>query len=185
MGTNARLYDTDFYAWVQDQVALLAAHRFEELDLQTNGASGHFDIPQRCLRRRSIRWIDEHGYAGCVRHQLMQHFEPFPPKFLGEHTHAGDVAAGPIQACNETKANRIGGGREDDWNRRGRRLGGKCGRGSPRREQDGHSRTNEIGGQRRQSVVSAVRPAKCDDEVSSLDIAGFAQPFPERRDYIT
>lgn len=26
-------YDTDFYAWVQDQAALLAARRFEELDL--------------------------------------------------------------------------------------------------------------------------------------------------------
>jgi hypothetical protein len=33
MGTNVRLYDTDFYAWVQDQAALLAARRFEELDL--------------------------------------------------------------------------------------------------------------------------------------------------------
>ena len=33
MGTNARLYDTDFYAWVQDQAALLAARRFEDLDL--------------------------------------------------------------------------------------------------------------------------------------------------------
>jgi len=33
MGTNTRLYDTDFYAWVQDQAALLAARRFEELDL--------------------------------------------------------------------------------------------------------------------------------------------------------
>ena len=33
MGTNAGLYDTDFYAWVQDQAALLAARRFEELDL--------------------------------------------------------------------------------------------------------------------------------------------------------
>jgi hypothetical protein len=33
MGINAGLYDTDFYAWVQDQAALLAARRFEELDL--------------------------------------------------------------------------------------------------------------------------------------------------------
>jgi hypothetical protein len=33
MGTNAGLYDTDFYAWVQDQAALLAARRFEDLDL--------------------------------------------------------------------------------------------------------------------------------------------------------
>src|SRR5438067_13905880 len=33
MRTNAALYDTDSYAWVQDQAALLAARRFEELDL--------------------------------------------------------------------------------------------------------------------------------------------------------
>jgi hypothetical protein len=33
MGTKAGLYDSDFYAWVQDQAALLAARRFEELDL--------------------------------------------------------------------------------------------------------------------------------------------------------
>ena len=33
MGNNAGLYNTDFYAWVQDQAALLAARRFEELDL--------------------------------------------------------------------------------------------------------------------------------------------------------
>ena len=33
MGINAGLYDTDFYAWVQDQAALLAARHFEELDL--------------------------------------------------------------------------------------------------------------------------------------------------------
>ena len=33
MRTKAALYDTDFYAWVQDQAALLAARRFEALDL--------------------------------------------------------------------------------------------------------------------------------------------------------
>ena len=33
MGTNTAFYDTDFYAWVQDQAALLTARRFEELDL--------------------------------------------------------------------------------------------------------------------------------------------------------
>ena len=33
MRSNATLYDADFYAWLQDQAALLAARRFEELDL--------------------------------------------------------------------------------------------------------------------------------------------------------
>jgi hypothetical protein len=33
MTIHSAAYDTDFYAWVQDQAALLAARRFEELDL--------------------------------------------------------------------------------------------------------------------------------------------------------
>ena len=33
MRSDSDLYDTDFYAWVQDQAALLAARRFEDLDL--------------------------------------------------------------------------------------------------------------------------------------------------------
>ena len=33
MTIHSAAYDTDFYAWVQDQAALLATRRFEELDL--------------------------------------------------------------------------------------------------------------------------------------------------------
>src|SRR5262245_8776720 len=33
MPNSPTAYETDFYAWVHDQAALLAAHRFEELDL--------------------------------------------------------------------------------------------------------------------------------------------------------
>jgi len=33
MGTNAELYDHDFYAWVQEQAALLKARQFDALDL--------------------------------------------------------------------------------------------------------------------------------------------------------
>jgi hypothetical protein len=33
MGSTVLSYDTDFYAWVQEQAALLAARRFDELDL--------------------------------------------------------------------------------------------------------------------------------------------------------
>jgi hypothetical protein len=33
MGTNARLYDQDFYAWIAEQVRLLKARQFDALDL--------------------------------------------------------------------------------------------------------------------------------------------------------
>jgi hypothetical protein len=34
MGTRAALYDTDFYAWIQEQVRLLKARQFVALDLE-------------------------------------------------------------------------------------------------------------------------------------------------------
>jgi hypothetical protein len=34
MGTNADLYTTDFYAWIQEQTALLRARQFDALDLE-------------------------------------------------------------------------------------------------------------------------------------------------------
>jgi len=33
MGTHAALYDTDFYAWTQEQAALLAARQWDALDI--------------------------------------------------------------------------------------------------------------------------------------------------------
>lgn len=54
MRTTATLYDTDFYAWVQDQAALLAARRFDALDvphlveeLQLMGASERGELANR------------------------------------------------------------------------------------------------------------------------------------------
>jgi hypothetical protein len=38
----------------------------------------------------------------------------------------------------------------------------------------GHLATNQIGGQRRQSIVVSLRPAVFDRHVPTLDIAGFA-----------
>jgi len=54
MSINADLYDSDFYAWVQEQAALLAARRFEELDvphlveeLQLMGNSARGELANR------------------------------------------------------------------------------------------------------------------------------------------
>ena len=44
----------------------------------------------------------------------------------------------------------------------------------------GHLTTNQIGRQRRQSIVLALRPAILDRHVLTLDIAGFLQALAER-----
>ena len=63
---------------------------------------------------------------------------------------------------------------EDDRNRRGRRLCRQRRRSAAGRGNHGHLTANQIGRQRRQSIVLAVRPAIFDRDVLALDIAGFA-----------
>src|SRR5262245_25262798 len=54
-------------------------------------------------------------------------------------------------------------------------------RGSARdRDNHGHLAVNEIGQQRRKSIVLILRPAAFDRYVLALDIAGFAQTLTER-----
>jgi hypothetical protein len=56
MGTKAELYDTDFYAWTQEQAALLQAGCFERLDmphlveeLQLMGGSERGELANRLI----------------------------------------------------------------------------------------------------------------------------------------
>ena len=70
--------------------------------------------------------------------------------------------------------------REDDRNRRGRRLCRQCRRSAAGRDNHGHLAANQIGRQCRQSIVLALRPAIFDRHVPALDVAGFAQALAER-----
>jgi hypothetical protein len=78
-----------------------------------------------------------------------------------------------------TIGDRVDSAREDNRNRRGRRLRGQC-RSTRRREDHGRLTANEIGRQCRQSIVLAVRPAVFDGYVPALDKAGFAQALVKR-----
>ena len=48
------------------------------------------------------------------------------------------------------------------------------------RDDHGHLTADQIGRQRRQSIVLALGPAVFDRDVLALDIAGFVQALPER-----
>ena len=72
-----------------------------------------------------------HSYALQVRDETAQQLKPLARKIGRLVRHAGDVAAGPGKRSNQTEANRITRGTEDDRYDRRRLLGRSSRRGSP------------------------------------------------------
>ena len=88
--------------------------------------------------------------------------------------HPGEIAVRPAQAGDISCCDRVADDHEHDRNRRRRRLG--CpGRAAPPDVANTVTATNQIGGQFRQPVVTAFRPAIFDRDVAALDMARFAQ----------
>ena len=102
----------------------------------------------------------------------------------GQEGDARDVAARPVEAGDKAELDRVAADREDDRDRRGRRLGRKRRRRAAGRDDHRHLTANQIGRQRRQPIILALRPAVFDRDVPALDIAGFAQALAERGQYI-
>jgi hypothetical protein len=89
------------------------------------------------------------------------------------------MAARPRKARNETHLHRILADAKDDRDRRGRSFGRK--RGSiGERDDHGHATADEIGHERRQSIVLAIQPVVLNDDVLALDVPGVAKGFAER-----
>ena len=90
------------------------------------------------LTSRSVDLLDRSvgltnsGYALGCRDQLTQQPQPLCPQFNVEEVDAGGIAARPIEARDQTEADRVA-AREDDRDRRGRRLGRQRRSGVPAR----------------------------------------------------
>jgi hypothetical protein len=117
--------------------------------------------------------IDESGDYACFRHHFVDEIKAFCCQFDVENSNAGDVSAGPIQAFDNAHSHRIEAGEKNDRDRRGGCLGGQDRRCVHR--DHGHLSLNQIGRQRRQSIVLAVGPAIFDRHVPAFDKARFAQ----------
>src|SRR5262249_114854 len=97
----------------------------------------------------------------------------------GEETHAGRITARLIQAGDEAELYRIAARGEDNRNRTSRGLCNAHGR-SAGRSDDRDLAMNEVGRLRRQSLVSAFRPAIADRHVLAVYVAGFLQSLAKR-----
>jgi hypothetical protein len=83
--------------------------------------------------------ISKHRHSRHPRHDLFEQFKPLPADAVFERSKAGDVAARPGQAIDETCADRVGDNREHDGYRARRLLqclnaGGGRGQNDVRRE---------------------------------------------------
>jgi hypothetical protein len=101
-----------------------------------------------------------------------------------EHTHTRKVAAGPIEAGDQTLPDGIAARAENNWDRSGRRLCRNCRHSTADRGDDGHLAANQISGQRRQPLIFTPRPAEFDRYVLAIDMTRLAQPLAERRNHV-
>src|SRR5262245_34139396 len=108
----------------------------------------------------------------------MKQLQPLRAYFQGQRAGACEVAAGPIQAGDKSKCYWVACCEENDWNCRGRSFQRQRRRSGERRN-DGYSTTNQIGCQRRQLIVAALRPTIFYRQILALDIAGFLQALTE------
>ena len=83
---------------------------------------------RKSLGKRGVAKVDQHRYDPRLRQQFVQHFEPLRTDLGIEIGHPRHVAAGPVEARDQSGLHRIDGNPEDDRNRRRRRLGSQ-GRG--------------------------------------------------------
>src|SRR5215470_10102381 len=105
----------------------------------------------------------------------MQQLKPLRLESDRQTTDTRDIAAGPVHAGDESVLDRVAAGLENNRYCGGCRLccETRCGRGAC--SNDGDLATNEIGCQRRQSVILALRPAILDRHVAAVDKASFVQ----------
>ena len=135
----------------------------------------------RVGRRIGIDRMDEEADRSCLGNRLVQYLELFGQQTVGQKTHTGNVPARSIEAGNKCNLDGIGANHEDDRNGCARCLRSTCHRSGTCKD---HSRfaLDQIGYQRRQPTVIALRPAVFDRHALSLDKAGLGQSLLERRD---
>src|SRR5262249_42845029 len=109
----------------------------------------------------------------------MQEPEPLGHRLLDEKIDACHVAAGSREAADKAKPNRVLADGEHDRNPRCRRFGRLRGRGAGRVDH-GDLSADQIGQQRRQAIILALKPVILHRHILALDVAGFVEAFTKR-----
>jgi Phage integrase family len=118
--------------------------RVQHMDLEPELAGGRLRVSQQGFRKRAIGRVDEKRDAGRGRDQLVQQLQLLRRDLDARVGHAREVAAGPIQAGDEAKRNRVEPDLEDNRCSCGCRFGGKR-RGGAGSSNHGQLTTDQLG----------------------------------------
>ncbi len=129
---------------------------------------GQLNIPSLDPRFKCVG-PDQHRDGRGVGDELAQHLQPFGSQEPGHETHAGHVAAGPVEAADQPVHDRIAASPEYDRHRRGGGLGRE--RRIDIRDNDRHRQADQLGDQTRQAVQLIVGVA-----VFNRDVLAFVEP---------
>src|SRR6266516_7474145 len=127
------------------------------------------------IRVPGIRQDADQGRRG---NQLVQQLQSLAAQMAVQLTYPSEIAAGPIEAGNQSKLDRVGADHEYDRDGVGSCLDRER-RGERSCEDDRYLPAHELRRQRRQSIVVGASPAVFDRDVPSFDEAGFLQAIME------
>jgi hypothetical protein len=161
----------------QDGVHLAGTVHLQQLELEPQGLRRPRDLADDGSRHGMGR-VQEDGHAGDPRHRVLEQLALLPNERRARAGDPRDIPAGPRQAADESRPNRIRQGDHDDGHRR-RRLLGCSGCGSPCRDEDLDGEAHELGRQRGEPLVLPLGIAELQDEIIPLHIAEGAQRLPE------
>src|SRR5262249_14336990 len=129
------------------------------------------------LGTNGVGRIDKQSNARRSGYHFAQKAEPLWDQFTGEEIYSCYVAAGPVKAWNQAQPDGVVANAEDARNCRGRVFGCAGTQRETRRGDHRNSTTDQVGGEHRQSVVSALQPVVFDGDVLTFDITRFADAF--------
>jgi hypothetical protein len=124
--------------------------------------------------------INEGSDESDARRQLTQQSEPFRLHEIGQQRDARHVTTGSVETFHQTVADGIAAHSEDDRYCRGGAFGCMRGGVAANRCEHVHPAAHEIGGERRQFAVIAVRPAELDRNVLALAKTALLETAPKR-----
>src|SRR5262245_19962422 len=158
----------------KDRIDVLATLCIVDLDLQAHGTSRPWRFPHCALPARRVGCIHKDGDAGNCGDQRAQKFKPLCYQLGCKKVDTRHVAAGPGEADNKTKLDRILARDEYDRHRRCCRFGN-----------DGHLfagrcdhcdlAANQIGRHLRKPIVLIFGESVDNRDILALDIAGLFQ----------
>src|SRR5262249_22551495 len=76
--------------------------RVQDMELHSEGMGCRLQTAPKSLSEGGTSRVNEHAKIACGRQQFVQQLEPLRPHLCIQVGHAGQIAAGPAQACNKS-----------------------------------------------------------------------------------